>query len=177
MTAEHLSEEDVVDAAEGRTTTRTEAHLQICEPCRDQVAQLEELLRSTADAAVPEPSPLYWESLRHNVRRRIERERFVRRAVTWPALAAAAAVAFVLLRPAPTTVVAPTTPMTLPSWSSLPGADDDVGLRVLEGLSDEAGEQANDVACRSWTECVVTLSDDEASRFNDALRAEMDGVS
>ena len=176
MTAEHLSEEDVVDAAEGRATTRAQTHLEACDPCRDQVAQFEELVRSAADAAVPEPSPFYWESLRQNVRRRIEHERFVRRVVTWPALGAAAAVAFALLRPAPP-VVAPTTPMTLPSWSSLPGADEDAGLRVMEGLSDEAGDQANDVACRSWTECVVTLSDDEASRFNDALRAEMGGVS
>lgn len=181
MKIEHLSKEEIVDAVEGRGSASAREHASSCPECRTQVDEISALLGSVAEAAVPEPPPLYWEALRLNVRQRIETEsvRSKRTAlVLWPSVAAAAVLALALLRPGLHSpgagAKAPTAP-TLPSWSSLPVAEEDVGLLVLEGFKEEAGEHAADLACRSWVECIVGLSDDEASQFNEDLRAELKG--
>ncbi len=177
MRPEHLTDEELVDAAEGRASRSASGHTEGCSVCRNQVEETIALLRTVSDAVVPEPSPLYWETLRHNVRRRIERERALSRwALAGGGLVAAAALAIALFRastPAPGELQP--AQAALPSWSALPVAEEDAGLRVIEAMVAEAGDQASDLACRNWRECVASLSDDEALRLRDEVRAELRG--
>ena len=172
----HLSEEEVVDAAEGRSTEDAGAHVAACGDCRDQVRSFTELVESAAVAEVPEPSPQYWQAMRGSVRRRIDHERSLRRALVWPALAAAAVVAFVLVRPVPV-AHAPAPQPVLPSWSALPPVETDSATSVIEGLGAAGGDALADLACRTWQECAAALDDDEASDFRTELQAELGGSS
>ena len=88
-------------------------------------------------ADVPEPSPLYWESFRRQVGRRIVEEaprRAVAR-VAAPAFATAAAAsssALLFVRGGPRgSARAGAAP--LPAWSALPPAEEDAGLRRAPG--------------------------------------------
>jgi hypothetical protein len=172
----HLSEEEVVDAAEGRSSEQARAHAAACGDCRDQVRSFTELTEAAAAADVPEPSPQYWQAMRGSVRRRIDHERSVRRAFVWPALAAAAVVAFVLVRPAPV-AHAPVPQPVLPSWSALPPMETDSATSAIEGLGAGGGDALAEIACRNWQECAAALDDDEASDFRTDLQAELGGSS
>jgi hypothetical protein len=59
----HLNEEELIDLAEGTRAERSLPHLESCELCRQQVADLGAMLSAVADIEVPEPSPLFWEHL------------------------------------------------------------------------------------------------------------------
>jgi len=72
----HLSSEELVDVADGTRPQSELAHLSSCGPCRQQVAELRELMAVAARADVPEPSPLFWDHLSARVRDAVAQEGF-----------------------------------------------------------------------------------------------------
>jgi hypothetical protein len=64
----HLSTEQFVDAVEGVPAASASAHLEACERCRRQVADLRALMNRAAEDDVPEPSPLFWDHLSARIR-------------------------------------------------------------------------------------------------------------
>jgi hypothetical protein len=100
----HLSADTLVDLAEGTRVETAEPHLQRCEACRQQVAELRAMMTAAADVDMPEPSPLFWEHLSERVRRDVAAEAAPRRFLdtswlgassTWKVAATVAAVAIV----------------------------------------------------------------------------------
>lgn len=63
----HLSNEALVDLAEGGTTGLE--HLGACPVCRERVQSMRHLMRALQDDRVPEPSPLFWERLSDRISR------------------------------------------------------------------------------------------------------------
>jgi hypothetical protein len=57
----HLNSEELVDLAEGTAPEASFPHLQSCDGCRRQLADLRAVMSAAADVDVPEPSPLFWD--------------------------------------------------------------------------------------------------------------------
>ena len=104
----HLTSDELIDAVEGTLdaveTTLDEArqqHLDTCEVCRSQVADLASVLGEALAVAVPEPSPLFWEHLSQRVRTAIAAEPPASGGwgswLRWPVLAPMAALALIVL--------------------------------------------------------------------------------
>jgi hypothetical protein len=141
----HLSEADLVDVLEGTASAKSRAHAGDCPRCSEGLASAREGLALASGGAVPEPSPLYWETFRRGVERRMSAPQR-----SWPRflvpLAAAAALAFVVLFPAgrgllgpgPTPSLAP----ALPSWSALPPVEEDGDLEVLAAVVESQPDTA-----------------------------------
>jgi len=65
----HLSIEEFVDAIDGALPGDRRAHLQNCEACRREMAELGVLAKDVeASAVVPEPSPLFWDHFSRRVK-------------------------------------------------------------------------------------------------------------
>jgi len=175
--AGHLSEARLVEALEGLGDAASRGHLSECGTCAERVREMEQTVRLASDAEVPEPSPLYWETFRQQVGRRLEEEPpRVRWSRLWvPGLAAAvvASLAIVSFVP-PSRPPAATAVHALPAWSALP-EDDDAAMSILRSLGPseedvESAEGVQGVAGR-----IVGLSDDESRRLAEALRGEWEG--
>jgi len=70
----HLASVELVDLAEGTRAESTAPHLDTCEACRHQLAQLRDAM-STAEAfEVREPSPLFWDHLSARVHEAVAAE-------------------------------------------------------------------------------------------------------
>jgi hypothetical protein len=68
----HLSIEEFVDAIDGTLPGDRRAHLQTCEACRREMAELGVLAKDVeASAIVPEPSPLFWDHFSRRVKEAI----------------------------------------------------------------------------------------------------------
>ena len=173
----HVPDDRLLDLVLGVADAEDRAHAAECERCRALVADAAEGLAAGADVSVPEPSPLYWESFRAQVSRRLDEAAMpMRRRFLTPALlAAAAVVALVALLPASGgRVVAPGAP-TLPAWTALPQEDDDAGLVALEGLQAEPVDLAGAGACTDVTACLAAMSDEESGELAALLRDELEG--
>jgi hypothetical protein len=71
----HLSGDEQLAALEGSLDTTRVAHLQDCTVCRGDVDALAGVLKDVrSDAAVPEPSPLFWDHFSARVRRAVAAE-------------------------------------------------------------------------------------------------------
>jgi hypothetical protein len=97
----HLTAEQLVDAIEGAQAPASDAHLQSCDACRRQLAELEALRAMAADADdVPEPSPLFWDHLSAHVHEAVAADEGLRvawwRPSAWPWLALPVAGALVV---------------------------------------------------------------------------------
>jgi hypothetical protein len=57
----HLSDAELVDAADYSLTPARSAHLDSCDRCRAAVDRLASMLREASTVDVPEPSPLFWD--------------------------------------------------------------------------------------------------------------------
>jgi hypothetical protein len=57
----HLSESEIVDLVDGTLAPARAAHLEACDACRTTANGLRDVLAQAADAAIPEPSPLFWD--------------------------------------------------------------------------------------------------------------------
>ena len=68
----HLSDEAVVDLAEGGSAGRD--HLATCGECRTRVESMQQTMEVLLGDHVPEPSPLFWEHLSNRVSRAIADE-------------------------------------------------------------------------------------------------------
>lgn len=97
----HLTSDELIDAAEGTLDPARQPHLDTCEACRQQVADLATVLGEALAVAVPEPSPLFWSHLSQRVRTAIDAEPQVaggwRQWMRWPVLAPIGALALLLL--------------------------------------------------------------------------------
>ena len=88
----HLRSEELIDLAEGTRPEASAGHLQSCESCRRQLADLRAMLAAAAEVSVPEPSPLFWDHLSARVHEAVADERGPRRelwSAGWPRLAMA----------------------------------------------------------------------------------------
>lgn len=173
----HVPDDRLLDVVLGTADAHDKAHATECERCGELVKEAAQGLAMGVDVSVPEPSPLYWESFRAQMTRRLDEAAVpVRRRFLTPALlAAAAVVALVALLPTWNgRVVAPAAP-TLPAWTALPQEDDDAGLIALQGLQPEPVDLAGAGACTDVTACLSAMSDEERRELADLLRAEMEG--
>jgi hypothetical protein len=66
--SEHLRHEEMVDALDARLAAPRQAHLAACEPCRQELAGLQSMLREVEQQDVPAPSPLFWDHFADRVR-------------------------------------------------------------------------------------------------------------
>lgn len=102
----HLTEEGLVDLAEGTRPEISSPHLASCATCQRALAELRSLFASAADVEVPEPSPLFWDHFSARVREAVDAERQMPVAAAtgrwlswppWPVFASIGAVAALLL--------------------------------------------------------------------------------
>jgi len=174
----HVPEQRLLDVLEGRGET-DRAHVDACAQCRARLAEAQAGLALAAGAEVPEPSPLYWESLRRQVSRRVDEERerqpaFWRRISLGPALAAAAVLAgIVTFLPVARRHPAPLPERPLPAWSALPPAGEDESLDVLRAVAPDVADASVPAACAGVAECMIDLSDEESQVLADRLRREI----
>ena len=173
--ARHLSEKAFVEALEGIEDAAARGHLGECQPCAARLREMEGTLRLASSAVVPEPSALYWDSLRAQVGRRLDEER---PAAWWkhlfvPGLAAAAAAALVLAMlvppaPAPSPMGRP-----LPAWSALPEEDDEA-LAILGRLGPSEEEVESLAGDRGVADRIADLTDEESRAVAEGLRGDWD---
>jgi hypothetical protein len=174
----HVPEQRLLDVLEGRGAA-DRAHVDACPQCRTRLAEAQAGLALAVGAEVPEPSPLYWESLRRQVSRRVDEEgkrrpAFWRRISLGPALAAAAVLAaIVTFLPVAGRQPAPLPERPLPAWSALPPAEEDEGLDVLRAVAPTVADASVPGACGGVAECVIDLSDEESQVLADHLRREI----
>ena len=79
----HLTSEQLVDLAEGVRTETSMPHLQSCDACRAQLAELRATLSAAGDVDVPEPSPLFWDHFSARVHDAVEAGRSNRPSAFW----------------------------------------------------------------------------------------------
>lgn len=96
----HLTSDELIDAVEGTLDGARQQHLDTCDACRQQVADLADVLGEALSLAVPEPSPLFWEHLSQRVRTAIAAEPSAAGGwsswLRWPVLAPLAALAMIV---------------------------------------------------------------------------------
>jgi hypothetical protein len=177
----HLTEESLLDLVFGKGDEGARRHAEECAACRARVADAQEALRAAEHADVPEPSPLYWEAFRRQVGRRIEEEPAARPALwrfvpAFAALAATLAIGLALLARSSGPVPSPATQPTLPAWSPLPAADEDVGLTLIEALAPSAdAASVSALAECPVEECLAGLSNEESRAVAESLRQQLSG--
>lgn len=169
----HLSDERVVDLAEGEGRDAERAHLDDCRVCAGRVADAEQMLAVARLAVVPEPTDAYWPVLAAGVNRRIDAE--PRRSPAWRwllPLAATAAGVVVALTHGPVPPANPVTPApavtVVAPWSALPSLEDDEALTVLE-IAGGPVTAALDEG-RGLGFFVAGLTDDETQELAEQLR-------
>ncbi|PYQ12613.1 MAG: hypothetical protein DMF80_16760 [Acidobacteria bacterium] len=155
-------------------------HVQACPQCQARLVEARSGLALARAAAVPEPSPLYWDSFPRQVARRLhaegERRAFWRRVSLGPALAAAVVlVGIVTFLPLTARQPAPLPERPLPAWSALPPAEDDPGLDVLRAVTPTVAEATPPAGCPRVDDCLVALSDEESQALADGLRRQLGG--
>lgn len=96
----HLTDEQLVDAADGTLGPAPAAHVRHCSVCAAKVEALRRTLEAVRGAGVPEPSPLFWDGFAARVGSAIDSPEATERTSAFPAwrwaLPAAALVAVVL---------------------------------------------------------------------------------
>ena len=173
----HVSDAALMDLIEGTAAERVQRHVAACAPCRSRVDDARIALGLVPLAAVPEPVPAYWDVMRRRVAHALVEAPAVRsRRPLWAAaaLAGAAVIAAIGLRPGPAPVVPQAIPMAaLPAWSALPPTDEDPALPLLEEVAPVVAAATPTVECSDVSECVVGLTDEESRDLADALRAQL----
>jgi hypothetical protein len=174
----HLSDETLVDALDGRADGSSREHLAQCETCAQKLAEAEAGLALAHRSEVPEPSPLYWSALRHNVGRRIAEEPRSASRLGWfvPVAAAAALLAVAMGRspaPAPPPAVSPRGVAALPAWSALPPIDEDEAVPLLQGVLASVGSGWDEG--RGADAYLASLSEADSSALVETLAARPGG--
>jgi len=79
----HLSPDELVDLAEGTLSESSAPHLESCEACRRQLADMRAMMSAAAEVDVPEPSPLFWDHFCERVRQAVALAGAPRRTSWW----------------------------------------------------------------------------------------------
>jgi predicted anti-sigma-YlaC factor YlaD len=126
----HLTDHELVDALDANLPSGAAAHLRDCAECRDQLAALAQVLASSRQAEVPEPSPLFWDHLSARVREATaEHPQPIRHGwLAWPVLAPLGGLALIVF-----VLVAGLTREVPPSPGGLLAADN-VMLQDIEAV-------------------------------------------
>ena len=93
----HLTDEQIVDAAEGAPPQAHAAHLSTCATCASKVREIQAVLLEVDGVDAPEPSPLFWQQLPVRVRAAIDRPQSGRIGWRLPWVAASAAALVVMV--------------------------------------------------------------------------------
>lgn len=72
--AKHLSSDELIDLAEETRVRDSAPHLDACDACRRQFAELRAAMSAAGTFEVPEPSPLFWDHLAERVREGVRAE-------------------------------------------------------------------------------------------------------
>ena len=174
----HVSDAALMDVLEGAAGDRVRDHVAACERCRARVADARTALDWTAQAAVPEPVPSYWDVFRRRVTHALVEAPAARsRRPLWVAAAVAGAAMIAVLTIVPAHAPVPaahTTPVApLPAWSALPPAEEDSALPILRKVAPTVAAVTPAVECSDVSECVVGLTDEESGALADALRQQL----
>jgi hypothetical protein len=170
----HPSDEKLLDIVEGSASSQLRAHAEGCGRCRERVDDARAGLGlASQGAALPEPSPGYWEAFR----RRVDREIVAGpapRAWGWrPALVSAAGLLALVAVLDPVMRVPETAlePRTLPAWSALPPLAEDTTLLLISELEPTEELVAAESAPLGIAGDVAELDDAEQRRLAQALQA------
>lgn len=97
----HLTSDEFIDAMEGMLDAARQGHLDTCESCGRELADLASVLREARAVRVPDPSPLFWQHFSERVRNAVGAEALPSRAwpewLRWPVLVPLGAFALVVL--------------------------------------------------------------------------------
>lgn len=193
MSGSHLGLEALVDIVEG--TSPPPVHVETCDTCRRQLADLRDAMAVVVDVGVPEPSPLFWDHLSARIREAVSLEPSPRssfwHAWSWrPAVAVAAVVAVAVLavafgvsrsRPGDAASEAARTTAVEPGEPGEPGEIDaaplleptdasDPSLDLIADLSEGLDWEAATAA--GWTTATGSL-DHAFNQLNEAERATL----
>lgn len=185
----HLTPEQFIDVADGTRRNGEFPHLQACATCARQLSELRGAIEAAAEAAVPEPSPLFWDHLSERVRTAVAEERRTERSRVWSHgwwqfAGAAAVVAVLMLVIAPALRRAPSPGTNDSSVESaaeqvhadaVPAFDEDPALTLLAdlsaGLDWDAAVEAGLVPAEGAVDGVVlALSDEERVELHRLLQ-------
>src|SRR5262245_10806559 len=195
---DHLDEAALLDVAEGTASEHAAAHLAGCERCRVQVEELRSVMRIAQDAAVPEPSPLFWEHLSTRITEAVAEDaadsavvpvgrpaRFWRWQIVTGALVAAAVVLAVGVhrRSVPDTTSARSPVSPVPAIATTlddltPSIENDPSLSFIADLAsdldwDDAVEAGLTSGADAVERVVQDMSDDERRELRRVLQEEM----
>jgi hypothetical protein len=93
----HLTADELIDAMEGMLDAARRSHLDECEQCRQELANLSSVLREAQAVEVPEPSPLFWQHFSQRVRAAVDAEALPAAGwLRWPVFVPLGAMALVL---------------------------------------------------------------------------------
>ena len=198
----HLTADELIDAMEGLLEAGRQAHLDACEQCRHQLADLSSVLREARAVDMPEPSPIFWQHFSQRVRTAIDAEALPAAGWTawlrpgapsaaaalgwgWPVLVplgAAALLLMALLLRAPSPIDPAASPVAV-NDNAVGATTDDIALAddrwVL--VADMVGEMDWDTASAAGLvvepgdaeQAVFELSPDEQRELTRLLRAEL----
>lgn len=186
----HLTPDELIDAAEGVLGAERTRHFDTCEFCRKEVAALRALLHEAAGVEVPEPSPLFWDHLSARVRQAVAEERSPAvgwaRWFGWSTLAPAGALAAVLIAMVATLARAPL-PAIAPGTPAVEATRNDAVHEVLENddwavISDLLGPVDWDTAREAGLAlvpgdaelAVLSLTEDEQRELSRLLAGEIE---
>ena len=179
----HLTSDELIDALEGLLDADRRQHLESCELCRQQVADLGGVLNEARAVAVPEPSPLFWAHLSQRVRTAIDAEPQAaggwREWARWPVLAPLAGVALIVAALAVS--VPRVEPVPAPVATNAEPADaarEDEGFAVVADLVgdmdwDTAVSAGLTVSPGAADRAVLELTASEQQELTRLLRAEL----
>jgi hypothetical protein len=174
----HIQDEEWITLVEDGGDPEQRAHVVSCVACQATLSEVREGWDLAREAEVPEPSPLYWESFRRGVGRRIAQPpafRTASRSLRW-ALAASVLISLSLSLIALREQAVTRNPgaATLPVWAPLMPSEEDPGVPVLEGL-DVA--DLSHAACSDVSLCLADASEEDGERVAVELRKELKGRS
>ncbi len=171
----HLSDETLLDLAEGRSNGPSREHLRDCPVCSERVDEAAQALAAVRGAGMPEPPEAYWTALSRGVSRKIDERssRLPRWGWLVPLGAAAAAAAVFAFVPWSSSPPVASPVAAVQSWSALPPIEEDAAAPILEAAASDAepGLAAIDEG-RGLGSFVAALTDDEARALADALREQ-----
>ena len=191
----HLSDIELIDLIDGTLPAERQQHFGTCDACRAQAEALRSVVTSASEAAIPEPSPLFWDHFSARVHEGVQ-EAAAAQPVTWFArptlrwalagtLATAMLVAVVWRASAPTSVRSGTPQAVAPAAVAANDADMDTfdpdtdeAWGLVRTVADEAAwddEDAAGLGVRPGAaeRAIANLTHAERSELVRLLKAEM----